>query len=579
MYYDALTLACVKDELADRVLGGRVQRVVQPSELSIGLEVYAGRRYQLLLDADARLARVVLAEEKLRRGVETPSPLLLLFRKYVRGARLEALDQPPFERVLKLVFRGEQGTVTVACEIMGRYSNIILLDSDQRIMESVKRVPSSINRYRTILPQQPYVPPPPQNKENPLLLIPNLLREAMDREVARPVWRRIVRGVAGISPLLAREIVFRALGRVEPDGDLQRSECVALVRVIDEMMHLPENHDWSPSVAYETRDGEEGPIEYAPYALTHLDHEPVESISAAICLVLGTARGHDAYRQVREQLYKLIDEQTQRQEARLAALRRAQVSDAEIERLELQGNAILAMAWSIEPGQEELVIDAADFCGGASAEMHIPLDPSLSPAENAQELFGRYRKAKSAAEQTPRHIRQTELNLEYLLQLQSDVALAENRPQLDQVEQALEEAGFTPKRGKRSRPTGKAEPITRRGPEGMLILVGRNSRQNDLITFRQSSPDDLWLHAHGLPGSHVIVRSGGNGVEAETLELAARLAAYYSAARGERQVRVDYTPRRYVRHIKGAGPGMVTYRDEESIVVSGERDPSLPGTE
>ena len=578
MYYDALTLACVKDELASKLLGGRVQRVLQPSKLSIGLEIYARQRHQLLLSADPRAAGVMLVEEKPRRGVEAPSPLLLLLRKYVRGARLVSLAQPPFERVLRLTFGGEQGTATVICEIMGRYSNIILLGTEGPILDAIKRVPSTINRYRTTLPQQPYVAPPPQDKENPLLLTPNVLRQATEGPVDQPIWRRIVQAVAGISPLLAREIVYRACGQTEPGGELRPEAYVRLVEVIEELMSLPENHRWSPCVAAgctpsasslgESRRA----VAYAPYALTHLDYEPVESISAAIALVAESAGGADAYRQVRERLYRLIDEQIERQEARLAALRRSLVTAAEIDELELRGNVILAMAWSVKPGQTELVVNAADFGADRSGELRIPLDPSLSPAQDAQALFEQYRKNKSATEEVPKRMREAEAELTYLAQLRTDTAMAENRPQLDQVEQALQEAGLGPKR--KTRPTaGRAEPINRRAPDGTLILVGRNSRQNDLVTFRQSSPDDLWLHARGVPGSHVIIRSDGADVAEETLTLAARLAAYYSAARGEAQVQVDYTPRRHVRHIRGARPGMVTYQQEKSLVVCG-RAPS-----
>ena len=164
MYLDALTLAALRDEFDERLVGGRVQRVVQPSELSIGLEVYAGRRYQMLASAEPRSPRILLVDDKLRRGLDKPTPMQLLLAKYVRGARLEGVHQPELERVLRLTFSGEHGTVHLVCELMGRYSNIILVSSDGFVMDAVKRVPASINRYRVTLPNHPYVPPPPDRK-------------------------------------------------------------------------------------------------------------------------------------------------------------------------------------------------------------------------------------------------------------------------------------------------------------------------------------------------------------------------------------------------------------------------------
>jgi predicted ribosome quality control (RQC) complex YloA/Tae2 family protein len=577
MYYDALTLSATRDELSGLIPGGRVQRIVQPSDLSLGLEIYAGRRYQLLLSADAREAGVYLLAAKPRRGREAPSPLQLLLLKYVRGARLETIEQPPLERVLRLTFNGEHGLVELICEIMGRYSNIILASQDHLILEAIKRVPPSMNRYRTILPQHPYVPPPAQEKEQPLLLTAGALRTVLANQPEASLWQRIVNGISGISPILAREIAYRATGELEPALPLAQDASDKLLATMDELLHLPQTHTWSPCVAYEGEGEERHPFAYAPYELTHFpDHEPAESISAAINLVLEARRSFDPYKQVRERLHSLIRKQTARQQARLASLRRALVPAAEIERLKLQANAILAMAWSIKPGQRELLVDSSqlglDGDNLPSTPMHIPLDPLLSASENAQELFRTYRKMRLAGEEVPQLIAQAKMDLAYLAQLDAEVNLAENRPQLDEIEGELRAAGYIPAHGKEVKLTGKGQPLSLRSKGGMLILVGRNSLQNDEVTFRRGAPDDIWLHAHGVPGSHVIIKCGGAVVDEDTLLLGARLAAYYSSARNEPKMQVDYTARRHVRHIKGGRPGMVTYNHEQTLMVVPEID-------
>ena len=574
MYYDALTLAAMVDELREPLLDGRVQRVVRPSELLLGLEIYSGRRYQLLFSAETRSPGVFLVETRLRRGVVSPSPLELLLRKYVRGARLRALQQPALERVLRLSFEGEHGAVDLVCEIMGRLSNAILLGPDEVIMESVKRVPPSVNRYRTILPQHRYVPPPPQKKEHPLLRTTSVLREILDNDAKIPLWRQLVNGVASVSPLLAREIAFRATGDIDPPLPLRDELCRNLVAVMDDLFHLPDTHAWSPCVAY-TGDGDvRRPAEYSAYTLEHLpDRESAETISAAIRCVMQARGAQDAYDRVRERLHRMIDEGMARQLARVTSMRASIASEEEMNDLQFRGSAILNMAWSIEPGQRELVVDpsASGAAGGAFSEpVRIPLDVSLSPSENAQKLFRRYRKMRAATLQVPKLIREGELELTYLRQLHTDVELAEDRAQLDAVEAELREAGYMGKRrgGPTTRPKSKVPSVLNvYAGDGTLILIGRNSRENEEVTFRRGAPDDIWLHARGMPGSHVIIKGGGASVAEDTLRFAAGLAAYYSAGRSETRVQVDYTERRHVRRIRGGRAGMVSYSHEDTMVV------------
>ena len=199
--------------------------------------------------------------------------------------------------------------------------------------------------------------------------------------------------------------------------------------------------------------------------------------------------------------------------------------------------------------------------------MYITLDASLSPSENAQKLFRLYRRKQAAAQRVPSLIEDVALELAHLDQLDTEIALAEDRAQLDQIERGLQESGHI--RGQRVQTAGGAgEPLQVRSPDGTLILVGRNSRQNEEVTFSRGGSDDVWLHAHGVPGSHVVIKSAGGAIEEETLVVAAGLAAYYSAARNEGRVQVDYTPRRYVRRIRGGRPGMVIYRHQETLIVA-----------
>lgn len=578
MNYDALTLAAVAESLRSNLLGGRVQRVVRPSPLSIGLEIYTQARHQLFLSAEPQEPTALLVEEKLRRGTEKPSPLLLLLRKYVEGARLKDITQPTLERVLRLRFQGAEGEATLVCELMGRLSNLILLHADDSILDAAKRIPASMNRRRTVLPGHLYEPPPIQEKLHPLYADERLW--ANDILAAEgPLWRRLVETAFGISPTLAREAVYRASGTQEPPPPWELPLLISSIRAVQSLLRLAETGAWAPSVAYAGERESRRAIAYAPYALTHLgDYTPCKTIEEALRLYLrhraqGGDLTRDPYHAVRQQLKGRIAAAEARQKARLESLQRELPSAEELAALQWRAQAILALAWQIRPGQKELNVEPYALTGDPAnvqrSPVTIPLDPNLSPAENAQALFREYRKRKAAIEEIPPRIAEAEAELAYLQQLAADVDLAEDRPQLEAVERALIEAGYGPRAAapKRRVPPSAGEPLRLTAPDGTLIWVGRNSAQNAEVTFRRAKSEDLWLHAHGVPGAHVIIRTEGQPVAESTLLLAAQLAAYYSANRSLQHVTVDCTLRRYVRPIKRGRPGMVTYREERTLVV------------
>jgi predicted ribosome quality control (RQC) complex YloA/Tae2 family protein len=561
MYYDALTAAAVADELRANVVGGRIQEVIHFDELTLGLEIYAQhQRHYLVASADARQARVHLTGIKLRRGVDTQVPLLLLLRKRARGGRIAGVRQPPFERILHLDISGPEETVTLTIEAMGRHSNIILIDADGQVLDSIKRISARLSRVRPMLPGTRYELPPPQQKLDPADVTERALGEMVDSARAgQPVWRALVNGIRGMSPLLAREIVYRAAGTIdEPCGDVM--QVAPYLDAYNVLLEHAWDRRWEPCVARE-----EGEVTvYAPYPLTHYAKwEPVTTISEAIDRYEQAVQSADAYGPARAGVQAPLDDARERVRTRLEALKRQLIPQEELDRLRLSGEMILSYAHAIHRGQTEAEVQA-DLEG---PPMRIALDPVKTAVENAQAYFERYEKAKAASAEIPALLRKTRYELAYLDQLETDLELASNRPEIDEVRSALIEAGYAARRrgGSRSPP---GQPLRVTSPDGLLILVGRSARQNHEVTFRQGAPDDLWLHAVDVPGAHVIVKSGGGEVPRATIERAAELAAYYSAVRGETRVLVAYTRRRYVRQIRGAGPGMVTYRNEGTIAVS-----------
>jgi len=318
-------------------------------------------------------------------------------------------------------------------------------------------------------------------------------------------------------------------------------------------------------VAWEAAGAGGGIAAYAPYRLTHLPrHETTVGISAAIEAFEAARLGRDPYQAARAGVAALVAEARARLERRRAALARERVDEGEVERLKLAGDLILAFQHQIRPG--DAVLEAPL---DPDAPTRITLDPALSAVDNAGRYFKRYRRARRAAEALPERLAEAEAQLATLEQIDTDLALAEDRPGIDAVHEAMRTSGLL-SRALPRRVAGAqaaARPLQVMSGDGLVILVGRNSRQNEIVTFDRAARGDLWLHAHGVPGAHVVVKSAGRPVPEPTVREAAALAAWYSRARDRAQADVVVTDARHVRRLRGGGPGMVTCDHTRTVTV------------
>lgn len=564
MNFDAITIMALVDELNGTLTGGRIQDTVQIDEHSFGFEVYANhQRHYLIMSAHQQYARVHLAGEKLRRGVDTPSPLGLLLRKFAESARVEEVRQPDWERILILDLDGPEGVFELIVEPMERRANILLVRDDQTIVECVNRVGAQENRIRTSLPGQPYRPPPPQKlKRDPLTLTVTLLGDLLDAEPGERTREVLTRRLLGCSPQVAKEIVFRATGSA--NARAADTSARTLLHVITDLFEAFKAGDWQPGIV---TDGDTVSA-FSAYALTFLPGwTTAPTISHALERYYGPLVGEDAYDAARRPVQAVIEEAVARVSKKLESLRRSLQDDAALEHLRHSGELLLAYQYTLTPGQT--ILRAQYEVDGP--ELEIELDPSITPLENARRYFEKYDKAKRARANVPELVEATENELAYLRQLETDLALAANWPEIGEVQEALLRSGYW-----RGTPAGQPGG-SRSGPlkvslADFVVWIGRNARQNDQVTFDKGSPDDLWLHVRGLPGAHAVIKSGGRAVPDDVIERAAEIAAFYSAARSEGRVLVDVTRRKYVRKIKGGKPGMVTYRNEAPVQVTPRRD-------
>jgi len=382
------------------------------------------------------------------------------------------------------------------------------------------------------------------------------LEHALDADPGKAAWRVLTDKLLAFSPMLAKESVYRAMGRTNiKAGDTSARDLFAAA---SELLAPLLAHQWQPGIT----EGDGLITSFAVYPVTHLPGwRSAETISGALADFYGAPVGPEAYDAGKKPVQAAIDEGLERVGRRLEALRRSERDETERERLRQSGELILAYQYQIARGQDSF---AAQYDFDAPA-LEIKLDPSISALDNAKQYFERYEKAKRGAEEIPALAQAAENELAFLRQLETDLALAANFPEIGEVQDVLQANGYW--RGPRTaRPKGgKSGPLKVTTPDGIVIWVGRNARQNEDVTFGKGKPDDLWLHAHGVPGAHVLIKSNGRTVPASVIQQAAGLAAYYSAKRSEGHVLIDVTERRYVRKIKGGKTGMVTYRNESPV--------------
>jgi predicted ribosome quality control (RQC) complex YloA/Tae2 family protein len=652
MFFDALTIAAVRSEILAAITPGRVQQVRALGPLAIGLEIYGGRqRRRLILSAHAEHARAHLLSAAPTRDPAIRSPLLLLLRKYLRGAILQTVEQPDFERVLdfgftKVLPAQKHGPPALGAdeaddededpddgpweerraeippgfalyethliaEIMGRHSNLVLVGADGVVIDAVKHIPASLNRYRTTLPHQPYVPPPPQRKLDLLRMgARSFAGELGGLDPRAALWQALVARFRVVSPLLAREAVYRATGA--PETPVAASEPGAVFAALTALLSLAQSGAWEPSVAWappEPEDAEDPPedadagpdpaarqaLAFAPYRLSHLEAEgatledaPTTSAAAeAFFAAVEVVAGHA---QLKAEVRREVDERRRRLERRRRSLRSELDRAAGFEQERHKGELILAYMYGLAPGQTRLEIPEEDLV--------ITLDPDRTPLEQAQAMFREYQRARAAVEGVPARIEAAELGLRYLDDLATYLDLAEDHDTIQLVRADL--AALPEDLGAQASPAPEAPPAPKKKPapgkpahgrrkprpeaapresrlattpakvvsrDGFTIFYGRSARQNDAVTFGLAGPDDIWLHARGAPGAHVVIRAGGRRPPESTIAEAARLAARNSKARGSGAVDVMITEKRHVRRVAGAPPGLVTVSNERVLRV------------
>jgi predicted ribosome quality control (RQC) complex YloA/Tae2 family protein len=644
MQVDAITLAALADEWRLLLTNARIDVIIQPTAYSIALQCYAppqeqgqgGKNRWFYISAHPQLSRAHVTALKPSRIVNEPPAFVMLLRKYLEGSRIEAIEQSRWERVVEIRagYRSASDpesriSYRLVIELMGRMSNIILVNDQGMILGSLKQIGSDINRYRVIEANVQYIPPPPQQRLVAGLALPRLeptvvtavqlaqcMRDDIDlsrrsehqasKKTAKKqepkLWQLLTRNLAGVSPLLAREVVYRTTGDTEHAIDVEGGDLEELAWNMRELALLFDRHTWRPQIVERLDDvGSTNsplfkpiPVAFAPYVLEQyaevsgLRIRESASINVLMDEFYAGSEWRDAMESVRNPLKKVLQTQLERCKRKSELLQRELSISEDASQYRLQAELLLTYQHEIQQGLSSVIVKNYFEDDQNPVDVTIPLDPRFDAVGNANRLFHKYHKLRRALALVPDQIEKNATEQAIVEQLLADLMLADIPSEVALVKAEVQSAGYlrgaknvgaklnSPRKqfhkskgGKQQKskpvPPGGGVPLHVQSHDGFTILIGKNSRQNEEVTFRQATAQDMWLHARGVPGAHVIIKAGGRDIPVRTLELAAGLAAHYSQARGNTSVAVDYTLQRYVRHMKGGGPGMVLYEREKTL--------------
>ncbi|MGE6258690.1 Rqc2 family fibronectin-binding protein [Heyndrickxia sporothermodurans] len=564
MSFDGLFTRAMTKELTDILKGGRINKIHQPYKNELIMIIRSnGKNHKLLLSAHPSYARIQLTNEQ-HENPQEPSMFCMLLRKHLEGYFIEEIQQAELDRVIIFEIKGrnEIGDVSfkqLYVEIMGRHSNIILVDKEKNlILDSIKHVPSSINTYRTILPGQEYIFPPKQDKSNPFQVTEEDLLKTLDFNSGK-IDKQLVDHFSGLSPLLAKEIVFQA-------GLANR---VTIPNAFFNVLNKIKNHDYRPNIIY-TKTKEAFYI--LPISYLQGEEKSFQTISEMLDRFYFGKAERDRVKQQGNDLERFIKNEKEKNELKIDKLKATLNEAQNAERYQLFGELLTANLHLVKKGMEK--IEVINYYDENAKTISIPLDPRTTPSGNAQRYFTKYQKAKSSIGIVQEQIKKAELELEYFDNLLQQIESASPKD-IEEIRLELAEEGYIRIKQKRNN-KNKGQKIvleTYLATDGTTVLVGKNNKQNDYLTNKVAARDELWLHTKDIPGSHVVIRSK-NPSETTILE-AANLAAYYSKAKDSSSVPVDFTKVRHVKKPNGAKPGFVIYEQQQTVFVTPNVDKVL----
>lgn len=566
MHMDGAALYAATHEINEQLLDGRIERIAMPNRNDCILTIRAlGKNHRLLISVDPQAARMHLCGPA-EPGPEQPFVFLMLLRKYLVHGRILGFDVPQMDRVCRIRVGvvndlGDRVERLLIAELMGKHSNLILVDESGHVVDSARRVTPSMSSLRTVLPGDTYQAPPSQQKQNLLAQSEEDLQSFLAGLSGGSVQTHLVDAFYGLSPFTAQQLCERAGFGSALYAPLSKDACSRLAQACTTFVDALTHGAFTPCLLL----GPDGiPAGFSPFTIASMPCDPVPRFQDALLTYYQAHRTSQQLLRERTALLSSVSARLQRLYKRLQIQNDTLQKSAEFETIRTQGELLLAYAYQIRRGAATATV--YDYT--QDKEVTLTLDPQLSAADNAAKRFKRYQKLKSAQIAAQAQKDEIAPEIEYLEGIQFALEQCETVEEVREIRGELQDQGIlhvTQKQKGKHEPQ-LSKPVHLRSSEGVDVYCGRNNAQNDFVTLKLSRSTDTWLHVQGMPGSHVLIKA--HPAPQQTLLEAAQVAAFYSRARNSSNVPVDYTLVKFVRKPSGAKPGFVTYTSQKTLFVT-----------
>ena len=572
MALDGAFLHCIRDELLP-LTGSRIDKIYQPSRDELVLSFRGkGGAVRVLFSVAADAARVHITETSPENPAKPPMFCMLL-RKHISGGKLEEIEQDGLERILRFRIRannelGDSVVLTLVCEIMGRFSNVILVNEHGRIIDSLRRVDEEISRVRLVLPAMEYAAPPREPRICLTDTDDDAIRQAVTAAPAMPLAKALIRLFEGISPVVAREWEFftgRGASVSLPLDETQMQRLLFIIHQTQEALADPAKRLF---MTLRTKEGllkDFSFLRISQYGALMITAE-YPTASKTLDAFYAQRDQESRLRQRANDLFRFLANTSERIAKRVAVQKQELLECDTMEDDRRRGDLISANLYRISRGDSSAAVE--DFYREDAPTVTIPLDVRLTPAQNAQAYYKKYRKACTAKKKLTELIANGEQEVQYIDSVFDALTRAECESDIAQLRLELTEQGYLRENRKAGKPPKPMQPMHFVSSDGFDIYVGRNNLQNDKLTLKFAEKTDIWLHTQLVHGAHVILVTNGQTPPDRTLEEAAMLAAYYSKGRDSAQVKVDYCPAKFVKKPAGARPGMVIYTNYQTAFLT-----------
>lgn len=566
MALDGITIANIVHDLKNNLMGGRISKIAQPEsdELLLTIKTPAGQK-RLYVSASASLPLVYLTDENKPSPFTAPNFCMLL-RKHIANGRIVSVRQPSLERIVVLEIEhldelGDLCRKKLILEIMGKHSNVIFCDEEDRIIDSIKHVSAQMSSVREVLPGRTYFIPDTMHKADPLTISESDFISQL-RQKPAALSKALYTSLTGISPVVAEEICFLSgLDSSLPPSEFSDDMMIHLYRQFSLFLDQVREGSFHPAVYY--RKGE--PQEFASVPLTHLaecESREYTTISEVLSSYYSVKNRITRIRQKSVDLRHIVQTALERNRKKFD-LQARQLRDTEKrETYKIYGELLQTYGYQAEPEAKEL--EALNYY--TNEMIRIPLDPAKTPLENAKRYFEKYNKLKRTYEALSHLIVETKDEIQYLESVSNALDIARTEDDLAQIKEELTQSGYIRRKFTKKKEKFKSLPLHYISSDGYDMYVGKNNFQNEELTFSFASGNDWWFHAKKVPGSHVIVKSNGKEMPDRVFEEAGKLAAFYSKNNGSQKVEVDYIEKKHVKKAKGQKPGFVIYHTNYSLI-------------